>query len=401
MNMKDNEPVIRLNVLDLLLLVAKWRKLFIVNFLLVAIAAVVIALMLPKWYSATTVILSPGGGIGKLPSFLPSELKGVAMSFGMEMASEEIYQTILGSRTLKERIIERFGLREVYKMTEKAFPEDVIDAFNEHLFVETLDDGSIAVTVEDQNPELAAEMANACVEELDRIYSKITRETASSNRQFIGRRLEEVNDSLSALQDRIMRFQQDTRAISIPEQVQAMISTAADLKAEMLANEIKLEVMRSSLGVEHPAVTQLVVANRELALNYNRVFSGSEGEFFLGFFQLPEITRKYAELMREMRIQSALLEYIYPQYESARIQEQRETANVQVLDPARVPNKKSRPPRKMIVIISTFISLFVTLILILLFEYWKALPASNQEDWEKVRGITDFFRRRSRRGRDC
>ncbi|NQT33737.1 hypothetical protein HQ587_01000 [bacterium] len=399
--MKENEPVIRLNVLDLLLLITKWRKLFIINFLLVAIAAVVIAFLLPKWYSATTVLLSPGGGMGGLPSFLPSELKGVAMSFGMEMASEEIYQTILGSRTLKEHIIERFGLRKVYKMTEKAFPEDVIDAFNEHLFVETLDDGSIAVTVEDRNPELAAEMANACVEELDRIYSKITRETASSNKKFIGRRLEQVNASLTTLQDSIMRFQQDTRAISIPEQVQVMISTAADLKAEMLANEIKLEVMRSSLGVEHPAVTQLVVANRELTRNYNRVFSGSEGGLFLGFSQLPEITREYAELMREMKIQSTLLEYIYPQYENARIQEQRETANVQVLDPARVPNKKSRPPRKMIVIISTFMSVFVTLVVVLLFEYWNTLPARNQEDWKKIRKITGFFRRRSRRGRDC
>ena len=397
--MKENEPVVRLNILDLLLLISKWHKLFIVNFLLVAVAAVLIALSLPKWYSATTILLPPGGGTGGLPSFLPSELKGVAMSFGMEMASEEIYQTILGSRTLKERMIERFNLREVYKMTTDFFPEDVIGAFSEHLFVETLDDGSIAVTVVDRSPELAAEMADACIEELDRIYSGITRETATINRKFIGRRLKQVNDSLSALQDSLMRFQQNTRAISIPQQVHAMISTAAELKAEILSNEIKLKVLRSSLGAEHPAVIQLITVNRTLDQNFNSILSGTEGELFLGFFELPELIRQYAWLVREIRIQSTLIEYIYPQFENARIQEQRETANVQVLDPARVPNRKSHPSRKMIVITSTFVSLLVTLVLVLLFEYWNSLPSSNQKDWEKVQKIIGFFRRRSAGGR--
>ncbi len=392
--MKDSEPVTRLNILDLLVLISKWFKLFVVNFIIVVAVAVAVALLLPKWYSATAVILPPTGGGGGLPSFLPSELKGVAMNFGLELPTEEIYQTILGSRTLKERIVERFKLREVYRMSEDVFPEDVLDAFSSHYFVETLEDQSIAVSVEDRDPELAAAITNACVEELDRVYSSITRETARKNRIFIGNRLQQVEDSLMALADSIKRFQKSSRAISIPNQVEAMIQTAADIKAEILSNDIQLEIMRTSLGENHPSVSQLRITNRELKDKYDRLLSGEEGGFSLSLDDLPELNRQYAQLIREVKIQNALQEYIYPQYESARIQEERETANVQVLDYARVPNKKSRPPRKMIVLIAAFMSVIVTLIAVLLLEYWRTLPQRNRADWEKMQNILRFLGRR-------
>ncbi|MDP8237464.1 MAG: GNVR domain-containing protein [Candidatus Hatepunaea meridiana] len=392
--MKENEPVIRLNVLDLLLLITRWYKLFIVNFILVSTIAVVVALILPKWYFATIVILPPGGGTGGLPSFLPSELKGVAMSFGLDLPSEDIYQSILSSRTLKERIIERFNLREVYEMDEDVFPEDVIDAFNIHLIIETLDDQSISITVEDQNPELSAMLANGCVDELDKIYSEITSTTASKNRKFIERRLHEVVNTITALQDSIMLFQQDSRAVSIPDQITVMLKAAAELKAEQLSNEIKLEVMHSSLGSNHPAVSQLVIENRKLEEKYNSLISGSEGGVFIGLNELPGLGRRYSVLLRQLKIQSKLLEYIYPQYENASIQEQRETANVQILDYARVPNKKYKPQRKKIVLISAFMSLLITLIFVLLMEYWRKLPQHNSTDWEKIQSIINVFRKR-------
>lgn len=392
--MKEKEPIIRMNILDLLVLVINWRKLFIVNFVVVVVIAVVVALGMPKWYVATVVILPVSRGGGGIPSFLPRELRGVAVNFGLELPSEDIYQSILGSRTLKENIIERFNLRVVYNMGEGAYPEDLLDAFSSHYMIETLADQSIAVTVEDRDPELTAAIANACVEELDRIYSKITSETARDNRIFIGGRLQEVNDSLDALQKAIMLFQQQSNAVSITEQVEATISIAANLKAKLLSNQVKLEVMRSSLGNDHPAVAQLLIENRKLEEKHLNVLSGDEGGLFLSLRQLPELSRRYAELVRQVRVQRGLLEFVYPQYESARIQEDRETANVQVLDKARVPYKKSRPKRKVIVIISAAASLLVTLVMVLLIEYWNSLPSSNREDWAKIQKIISMFRRR-------
>ena len=392
--MEKHEPVVRLNFFDLVYLLTKWRKLFIVNFILVVGVAVVIAFALPVWYSASTVILPSGGGTGGVPSFLPKELVGVAASFGLELPSEEIYQTILGSRSLKERIAERFNLREVYKMAEDAYPEDVLAAFDGHFIVVTREDQSIEIKVEDRDPELAAAIANACIEELDAIYSKITSEMARNNKHFIERRLMQVGDTLAVLQDSLMAFQHRTGAVQLTEQMVAMIQAASNLKAQQLATDVKLEVVRNSFGADHPLAAQLSTTSRELANKYNDLIAGREGELFIGMQELPQVARQYAELYRQIRVQTMLLEYIYPQYESARIQEQRETANVQVLDRAQIPNRKSRPPRRLIVMIAAVASILATLVLVLIFEYWKSLPQRNAEDWDKVKRIVHALRGR-------
>lgn len=392
--MSENEPATRLNIFDLIALLAKWRKLFLVNFLLVTIIAAIISLLLPVWYQATTVILPPASGSSGVPSFLPSELVSVAMNFGLETPSEEIYQTILDSRTLKERMIDRFNLREKYEMREDAYMDDVIEVFFNRLNVETSENQSIAVTVLDQDPEFCATLANGCIEELDRLLRDISSENAARNSKFIGRRLKQVEDSLSALQDSIMRFQQSTKAISISDQMSAMIDVTAKLEAERLANEIQIEVMRSSFGSDHPAISQLLITNRELEQKQNQILGEGDERLFIGMRQMPEINRQYGYLIRRIRIQSTLLEYVYPQYENARIQEQRETANIQVLDYARVPDRKCKPQRKLIVLTSAVVSLIVTLVIVMFVEYWKSLPEQNRHDWEKVQGIINTIRRR-------
>jgi tyrosine-protein kinase Etk/Wzc len=381
--MEEHEPVMRLNLYDLLIILAKWRKLFIVNFFIVVGVATVIAFALPVWYKSTTVILPPSSSTSSLPAFLPKDLVGAASSFGLETPTEEIYQTVLGSRTLHEKLIERFNLREVYKMQGKT-PEEVIDALSKHIKVLTREDQAIEISVEDRDPKRATQLCQACVEELDHVYRNITSTTARNNRTYIGHRLDEINDSLSTLQDSLMNFQKQFNAIALPEQTQAMITAAADLKAEQLSNDIKLEVMRKSFGDNHPQVLQLRSTSHELLAKYNDIIEGREGNLFLSLQQLPELGRKYAELLRKIRIQGSLTEYTYPQYESAKIQEEKESANVQVLDPAREPSKKYWPPRRLIVMIAAAASLLVTLVLILFHEYWHSLPTRNKEDWEKI-----------------
>jgi uncharacterized protein involved in exopolysaccharide biosynthesis len=390
--MKQTEPIAKLDLYDLLLLAANWRKLFIVNFLIVVVLAVIIALILPKWYQATTIILPPSGSTTGVPSFLSKDLTNIATSFGLEVPSEDIYQTVLSSRTLKERIIDRFNLREIYKMQDR-YPEDVIKAFEDHMQVITRQDRAIEITVEDRDPERAAAMTNSCVAELDRIFRDITSETARKNRTYIGKRLAQVQDSIAVLSDSLKRFQEATGAISISDQVSALITSAADLKAEQLLNDVKLDVLRSTFGSDHPMVNQMSRTSAELNGKYNQLLEGAEGRLFLALNELPELGRRYAELMRQTVIQQRLLEYIYPQYESALIQEQRETSNVQILDQAQTPQRKSRPTRKLIVLFAGVASLIITLVLVLLVEYWRALPVKDLEDWNKIQKLISTFRR--------
>jgi uncharacterized protein involved in exopolysaccharide biosynthesis len=391
--MKDNESEVRLNVLDLLVLVAKWRKLFIVNFLLVAVVASIVSLLLPKWYSATAVILPPKSS-GGIPSFLTSDLVNVAMDFGLDTPGKDIYQTILGSRTIRERLIKRFNIREKWEISEEALTEDVIEALNGHMSVTELDNKSIAVTIIDKDPEFTAELANGCVEELDKYLRDITSEAASRNRIFIESRLNQIEDSLTILQDSLMHFKEITKAVSITDQIAAMLEVTSKIEAQILSNDIKLEVLHSSLGSEHPAVSQLMITNQLLQKKFDNIVSGDDNGLFFGLSQLPELSRDYANFLRSLGIQTKLFEYVFPQYENARIQEKRETANVQVLDNARVPERKFKPQRKKIVVISCLVSLIVTLIAVLLIEYFQSIKYKNKDDWGKIQEIVKTVRRR-------
>lgn len=381
----------RINIFKLAALLIKWRKLFIGSILVAAVLSVAVAFLLPVQYRATAVILPPSSSTG-LPSFLPRDLTQVAMTFGLELATPEIYQTILLSRTLKERLIQRFNLREVYRLPPDAYMDDVIEEVDNHMKVETQEDQSIAIHFLDRDPQRAAALANACIEELDSVWSGITSETARKNRVFLGRRVAEIQDTIRFLQDTIAKFQKEYNAISLSDQTQALIKAAADLKAEELSNRIKLQVLRGSLGEDHPMVKQLALSVEGMKERADAMVKEGEGSVFLAIKDLPELSRQFADLVRLLRIYNTLLEYTYPQYEAARLQEVKESANVQVLDYARPPDRKYWPPRKLIVLGCTALAFLLTLIYVTFREYWENLPVTNQEEWGYVERIKGFLK---------
>ncbi len=386
------EPIVKLNVYDLLHILVRWRKLFIMNFVLAAIISSIVALTLPVLYTATTVVLLPAGSGMALPSFLSKNLAGMASSFGLDTQSEGIYYSILASRTIKERLIEKFDLRNVYEMTDEHYVEDLLDAFDAIMSVSAREDDAIVISFDDQEPERAKALANACTAELDEIYRELTSEMAHKNRVFIEQRLNEANDSLAAIQDELRYFQKASGAISLPEQLQAMIKSAAELKAEQIANDIQLEVMRGSLSKNHPMIAQLSATSRQMQSKYDNMISGKESELFVNLQDVPALSQQFADIYRKIKIQATLIEFLYPQYESARIQEQKESGNVQVIDRARLPERKTRPVRKMIVILSCLATLAVTLLLVLLIDYLKQLPQRNAEDYRKLTEMWNMVR---------
>lgn len=208
---------------------------------------------------------------------------------------------------------------------------------------------------------------------------------------FIEKRLQSTLDTLTKLQEDFATLQQETGVFSVSDQLQLMVNTAGDIKAEQLAMDIQAEVLQNTFGQSHPMTAQYRNISSELGKKFDALIAGTENELIPGLDALPSISRKYTELHRQMRINAQLLEFIYPQYESARIQEQKQSANVQVLDEARVPNRKSKPPRRMIVMVSAIMSVIFTTAVIFIFEYWNKLPKSNPEEWQKIQ---QFFRRK-------
>ena len=105
--------------------------------------------------------------------------------------------------------------------------------------------------------------------------------------------------------------------------------------------------------------------------------SGDKGELYPPLRQLPRLAVPYADLYRRVRVQETVFELLTQQYEMARIQEAKDTPVVNVIDVPGIPEKKSFPPRLILTLLLTFLSVAVTAALVIFREGWSKLNPSD------------------------
>src|SRR5262249_54514882 len=86
---------------------------------------------------------------------------------------------------------------------------------------------------------------------------------------------------------------------------------------------------------------------------------------------LPLLGAKYADYYRRAKIQETVYELLTEQYELAKVEEAKETPSVKVLDPGRVPERKSFPPRLLIIFLGTFLAVSASVVWVLGARSWE------------------------------
>ena len=397
------------NLIDYLFVIVKWRKLIVINFFIVCVITIGISLMLPKWYEAKTVILPPEKEgfvfpMGMAAQFAAPLLGGGSFELPMFATSSDVYETILKSRMVGETIIKQFNLMKIYKSKNIDFAlEDLAD----HTKIEVGRDGTINVSFEaKEDPQLAANAANAYVKELDRINMLTNQSKAKLTRQFVENRLVETKVDLKKAEEDLRDFQKEHNTVSLPEQTQAAIAGAAELYSQLMVLRVQLSVLEKTVTESHSKIlsTKLQIAEIDKMLNElkygknssqisnNEFVSGVGDELFVPFAKLADVGLEFARRMREAKIQELLFELLTQQYEQAKIQEAKDTSTIQVLDAAKPPFKKSRPKRAIIVVIAGFFSLFISLFLSFYFEYLEKLKINNIDEYQKIKNITNTIK---------
>jgi uncharacterized protein involved in exopolysaccharide biosynthesis len=82
-------------------------------------------------------------------------------------------------------------------------------------------------------------------------------------------------------------------------------------------------------------------------------------------------------LYRRVRIQETVYELLSQQYEMARIEEAKDTPVVSVLDAPLVPEKKSFPPRLIVMLVLTFFTFVIASALIITRNLWAQVSLSD------------------------
>jgi uncharacterized protein involved in exopolysaccharide biosynthesis len=396
---KSNTNEGKINLLNYLMILVKYRRFLLLNTLSVCLLVGLVSFFLPSWYNAHTSILPPETDtsfMGLSSSLLGGFTPPVEMSLPFMATPSDVIGTILQSRSVAERIVERAGLMEVYNTQSK---EEAIKALASHTKVMVSEEGLVYLNFEDKDRNKAALVANLYIEELDRINRMANSSRARNTRLFIEQRMEKTQKDLIQAEEDLRGFQEEHKTISLDEQMKTAIQAAADLKAEMLLNEIELNVLSQNLSPSHPQIQQLKTRISQIGKQLEKLQFGdqntsSEKDKILDvpFSEVPKLGLELARLTRDLKIQEAIFELLSSQYEQAKIQEAKDTPTIQVLDRAVPPEKRSRPKRAMMVILAGIASLFVGIVFAFGLEYLQATRKRNPEEFRKIEQLLSTFK---------
>ena len=349
------------------------RKWFIIwTVFISSIISVIIALVLPKTYRASAVLMPPAQsqGSGILSSLSNLPIGGLISQSGDESLS---FIAILKSRTVMEEIVNRYGLIDVY---ESKNIEEAVRVLRDNTVFVVEEEGTIRISTHvstdwfhpDEQEEvariLAANMANDFVEQLDIVSKGLKTQKASFQRQFIEKRYNKNIEDLKVSEDSLKHFQEMHNMVALPEQTRVAIEAAATIKGQILANEVQLGIMATTFNPSYPELDRLRKETAGLENQLRLMDDGSANtqanSLFPIFSKIPDLGIQLMRLQRDVEIQNTLFTFLTQQYEEAKIQEAKDTPTVQVLDVAVAPIKKYKPQRMIIVLSIFFLSYLIS-----------------------------------------
>ena len=353
-----------LHILDVLIVLARRRR-FIVLFTLGAgLLAAIVVLLIPSQYTAETLVMPPAQN-SSMSSSLMSQLGGSAALASVAGAGlgiknpSEMYISLFQSRTVEDALIERFGLMARYR---KKRLSDARTAFESHATVVLgVKDGLIRISFRDRDPKLAAEIANAYVDQFRKLSANLAITEASQRRVFFQQQLLEANGSLAAAEEAMKHTEQSTGILQIDSQARSLIESAAALRAEVAAKEVQLEAMRAYATEDNPDVVrakdQLAALQGQLAKLAGNG-DDSDAGLIVSKGKAPEASMEYLRKLRDVKYYETIAELIAKQFEMAKLDEARQGAIIQVADLAVPPDKRSFPKRTITIILVAVLGFF-------------------------------------------
>ena len=371
------------------------RKLIIRNFIIFSLLGLALALVLPHWYTSTTVLMptntESSGALGllSLAGDLPFNLSG---ALGIGNTINDVHIGILRSRNVREKIIKKFHLMQLWK---KEYMVDALSQLDGQVNIDVTDEGLITVSVTTKSRELSQNMSNAFVEELDRVNRNARYTSAKNTREFIEKRLQQADTDLKNAAKAMRDFQLKYGVVSLQDQTVASIQAAANIQAQIALDEVEYDVLKKQYSKTHEKV--ILVQNKLSALRdqLTRIETGagaSDKSMLLPFSEIPDLGLKYVFLFKDLEIQKAIVELLTKQYEQTKIQEMRDTPTVEVLDKAPWPDRKSKPKRALIVLAAAFLSLFFSGFVISVNGYMSRVQEKTPEQYRQFRSSYEAFR---------
>ena len=330
----------------------------VINFFIVSFLAALFSFLLPIWYRSSVTVLPPmSSGSGLLGGMTAGN--PLAM-LGLGNTSEELshYITILKSRRLREAIVLEFDLVKVYK-TELL--EEALRTLESKIEIEVTEEGALIFSILDRDSLRVKAMADAILHELGLTTIELGTATAKRNRRFIYSRIQAIEREMAETEMAFREFTARYGTYDLPSQIGVAVEQLIQLEVKLAEVEVEFNVASLSLDERHPQLELLRNQRDEMSAKLDDLMAGKgKGNLLPNLQELPDITVEFTRLQRDMEIRTAILAFLYPQYEQSRLQEAKDEPSLQVLDYPHIPQRKAKPHRSLIVLASGLFSIIVT-----------------------------------------
>jgi tyrosine-protein kinase Etk/Wzc len=339
---------IEFDLLDLLLVIAERKGTIILATLLGLLIATGLVLLKHPVFTAKAVVLPPQQG--QSSAGLLTQLGNLASLTGLGSSAakdpNDLYMAVLQSNTVEDGLIKRLNLMAAYKT--KKLTEARFALASKSKFVSEKG-GMISISVKDEDPHRAAQIANAYVDELHDINSRLIIGEAAVRRNFFAQQLALEKDRLTDAEIALQETEEKTGAISPTGQTGVVISQVASLQAQIIGREVQLDALRTSSTDQNPDVIRMnneIAGMREQVRALESVQKGRKpGDISLTSRSLPEYQVAFLRKQRDVQYHTLIFDLIARQFEAARLDEAKASPLIQVLDPAEPPERKSGPYR--------------------------------------------------------
>jgi tyrosine-protein kinase Etk/Wzc len=313
--------------------------------------AAAIAFSIPNMYTATAIVMPP-----QQPQTAVSSLVGqlgplaavAGHDFGLKTPGD-LYVGLLGSRTIADRLIERFHLSSLYDTKTMVDTRGKLKAYTRF---SSGKDSLIHVEVDDHDPKRAADLANAYVAELNAQNTLLATSEATQRRLFLENALRDEKTALVSAEEMMKQTQTRTGVIQVEGQTSVAIAAVAQVKAQITAGEVAMQRLKMGATNENPEVLRLEAELNALRVQLRNLQQSprSASDPIVPTSAIPQAGLDYLRGLRELKYHEFLFEMLSKQYEAARIDESKVAPALQIVDIAVPPDKKSGPHRGLMIV---------------------------------------------------
>jgi len=368
---EDLSSGIEVSLIEALVQLVRYKRLIAMVTSSVILLGILYCLTLPTLYTSTTKIMTPQQTqssatllMSQLTNSGAGSLAAVAGG-GLGLKNpNDLYVGLLDSRPVADAIIQEFGLINEYQSKDMTAARKTLAGRTQ---MTTERSGFLAVSVTDSDKQRAAQIANA-----------YTVTEASQRRLFYEEQLKQAREALVAAELAFQQVQQQKGLIQLDAQARAMIESLSALRAQVAAKQVEVEALRSYSTEQNPDVQ---LAERELtsleaeetSLEQRNQVPGIAG---LGLGNVPAAGLEYLRAAHEVQYQQALYDMLMKQYDAAKLDESKDAAIIQVVEPAIAPNQKSSPHRLLILIGFAIAGFLVSCVLVRILWWRNALKST-------------------------